>query len=75
MLKELPRNCSIGVKTSSKGHQQYWRGYKLHLDVGDGQIPISAVLIQARRRCMIHRWRAMRRNTSTEGIPADDDDS
>jgi hypothetical protein len=47
MLKELPRHCSIGVKTSSKGHQQYWRGYKLHLDVADGQIPISAVLTGA----------------------------
>lgn len=47
MLKELPRNCSIGVKTSSKGHQQYWRGYKLHLDVADGQIPVSAVLTGA----------------------------
>ncbi len=39
--------CSIGSKTSSKGHQQYWRGYKLHLDVADGQIPISAVLTGA----------------------------
>lgn len=47
MLKELPRNCSIGVKTSSKGHQQYWRGYKLHLDVADGQIPVSAILTGA----------------------------
>ena len=47
MLKELPRNCSIGVKTGSKGYQQYWRGYKLHLDVADGQIPISAVLTGA----------------------------
>jgi hypothetical protein len=33
MLEELSRHCDIGVKTSSKGHQQYWRGYKLHLDV------------------------------------------
>jgi hypothetical protein len=48
MLKELPRDCSIGVKTNSKGHQNYWRGYKLHLDVGDGQIPVSAVLTGAR---------------------------
>ena len=47
MLRELPRNCSIGTKTSSKGHQQYWRGYKLHLDVADGQIPISAVITGA----------------------------
>jgi hypothetical protein len=48
MLKDLPQDCSIGVKTSSKGHQQYWRGYKLHLDVADGQIPISALLTGAK---------------------------
>ena len=48
MLKELPMDCSLGVKTSSKGYTQYWRGYKLHLDVADGQIPISAVLTAAK---------------------------
>jgi Transposase DDE domain/Transposase domain (DUF772) len=47
MLNQLPRHCSLGVKKSSKGHQQYWRGYKLHLDVADGQIPITAVLTGA----------------------------
>jgi hypothetical protein len=47
MLSDLPRQCDIGTKTSSKGHQQYWRGYKLHLDVADGQVPISAVLTSA----------------------------
>jgi hypothetical protein len=47
MLAELPKNCSIGTKMNSRGHQQYWRGYKLHLDVADGQIPISAVLTGA----------------------------
>jgi hypothetical protein len=47
MLAELPMQCAIGVKKSSKGHVQYWRGYKLHLDVADGQIPISAVLTGA----------------------------
>jgi hypothetical protein len=47
MLKELPRECGIGVKTSSQGIQKYWRGYKLHLDVADGQLPISAVLTSA----------------------------
>lgn len=47
MLKELPRQCSIGVKTSHDGNQQYWRGYKLHLDVADGQIPISAIVTAA----------------------------
>lgn len=47
MLKELPRQCDIGAKKSSQGHQQYWRGFKLHLDVSDGQIPVSAVLTSA----------------------------
>jgi hypothetical protein len=47
MLKELPRQCDIGTKKSSQGHQQYWRGFKLHLDVLDGQIPVSAVLTSA----------------------------
>ena len=47
MLANLPRQCDIGAKTNSKGHEQYWRGYKLHLDVADGQLPISAVLTSA----------------------------
>lgn len=47
MLKELPTHCSLGVKTSNDGHKKYWRGYKLHLDVADGQIPISAIVTAA----------------------------
>lgn len=47
MLKELPRECDIGVKKNSQGHQQCWRGYKLHLDVADGQLPVSALLTSA----------------------------
>ena len=47
MLSELPRQCDMGAKTNSQGHQQYWRGYKLHLDVADGQLPISALLTSA----------------------------
>ncbi|MGH9697671.1 MAG: hypothetical protein ACRD5Z_26255, partial [Bryobacteraceae bacterium] len=35
------------MKKSSKGHLGYWRGYKLHLDVADGQIPITALLTGA----------------------------
>ena len=47
MLRELPRHCDIGTKLSSQGHPHYWRGYKLHLDVADGQLPISALLTSA----------------------------
>jgi hypothetical protein len=47
MVAELPRECSVGVKTAGDGKQKYWRGYKLHLDVADGQIPISAILTGA----------------------------
>lgn len=48
LLAELPRDCSLGVKKSSKGHLSYWRGYKLHLDVADGDIPITALLTAAK---------------------------
>ena len=47
MLAELPRDCDIGCKTNSQGRKETWRGYKLHLDVADGQIPISCVLTSA----------------------------
>jgi hypothetical protein len=47
MLNELPRQCAIGVKKNSRGNEQYWLGYKLHVDIADGQIPISAVLTGA----------------------------
>jgi hypothetical protein len=46
-LADLPRACDSGAKKGSKGHMEYWRGYKLHLDVMDGDIPISAVLTSA----------------------------
>lgn len=47
MLAELPRHCGLGVKAARDGNQKYWRGYKLHVDVADGQIPISAILTSA----------------------------
>ncbi len=47
MLAELPRQCAVGCKTNSHGRKETWRGYKLHWDVGDGQIPISCVLTAA----------------------------
>jgi len=47
MLEELPDHCDWGTKKNSQGAEEHWRGYKLHLDVADGQIPISAVLTSA----------------------------
>jgi transposase len=40
-ISELPTKCDIGVKKNSKGLLDYWRGYKLHVDVADGGIPLS----------------------------------
>jgi hypothetical protein len=61
MLDDLPRSCNAGVpsdgsmslgwnvgsKNNSKGYKETWVGYKLHLDVADGQIPISCILTSA----------------------------
>ena len=47
MLDDLPRACNVGSKKNSKGYKETWVGYKLHLDVADGQIPISCILTSA----------------------------
>jgi hypothetical protein len=47
ILDELPKACNAGSKTNSKGYKETWVGYKLHLDVADGQIPISCILTSA----------------------------
>lgn len=47
MITELPRVCDVGCKTNSAGHKYTWIGYKLHMDVADGQIPISCLLTSA----------------------------
>ena len=47
MLDDLPKACDVGAKKNSKGYKISWIGYKLHLDVADGGIPISAVLTSA----------------------------
>jgi len=47
MLEGVPTACDIGGKTGNNGKVFWWRGYKFHLDVADGQIPISALLTAA----------------------------
>jgi hypothetical protein len=46
-LADLPRACDWGTKKDSKGKKQSWRGYKLHLDAIDGDIPISWLVTSA----------------------------
>ena len=46
-LADLPQACAVGCKRNSKGHQESWIGYKLHLDTIDGDIPASAILTSA----------------------------
>jgi len=47
MLKGIPAACDLGGKKGNNGQTKWWRGYKLHLDMADGQIPITAFLTAA----------------------------
>ncbi len=47
MLKELPKGCDTGVKSTGKGYRERWTGYKLHIDAIDGGIPVSCLLTSA----------------------------
>jgi len=47
MIADLPKVCDIGTKRNAKGHTTSWPGYKFHLDVADGDIPISGLLTSA----------------------------
>lgn len=46
-IAELPTVCDIGVKKDAKGNTRFWIGYKLHLDVADGGLPITALTTSA----------------------------
>jgi Transposase DDE domain/Transposase domain (DUF772) len=46
-LAELPVHCDVGTKKNSKGYKESWIGYKLHADVNDCCLPISAALTAA----------------------------
>ena len=47
MVGELPMACDTGCKKDSKGNPNYWIGYKLHVDVDDNGIPLTAILTSA----------------------------
>jgi hypothetical protein len=43
----LSRVCDRGTKKNAKGYKESWNGFKLHLDVNDFGVPISALLTSA----------------------------
>lgn len=47
MLADLPQHCAVGTKRNAKGHKTSWIGYKLHIDVVDGDLPVSCLLTSA----------------------------
>jgi len=47
MLAELPTPCDVGTKKNSKGFKESWTGYKAHIDVACGQVPVSLILTSA----------------------------
>jgi Transposase DDE domain/Transposase domain (DUF772) len=47
MMQGIPTACDLGGKKGNNGQTKWWRGYKLHLDVADGNIPISALITAA----------------------------
>lgn len=46
-IAQLPTVCDRGVKKNAKGYAETWNGYKLHLDVNDCGLPLSAILTSA----------------------------
>lgn len=46
-IADLSQLCDRGTKKNSKGYKQSWTGYKLHVDVNDVGLPLSAVLTAA----------------------------
>ena len=46
-IADLPNLCDTGAKRNSKGALCHWTGYKLHLDVAKGGIPVAAIITSA----------------------------
>jgi len=56
MLDDLPRHCTVGTKRNAKDYKTSWIGYKLHLDVADGDY--RSVACSRRRPCTTAKWRS-----------------
>jgi|TARA_B100000315_G_C14496857_1_gene550426 hypothetical protein len=47
LMNSFKTGCDVGCKRNSKGNTEVWIGYKFHLDVIDGDIPVSSLLSSA----------------------------
>ena len=47
MADGLPKACDTGTKRNARGYKESWRGYRLHIDAADGDVPISCILTSA----------------------------
>lgn len=46
-LQELPKFCDKGMKKSSQGYTEIWKGYKLHVAINDDCVPLAGILTSA----------------------------
>ena len=46
-LLELDTACDVGCKTNSQGKKNYWIGYKFHVRVAEGNLPLLAFTTSA----------------------------
>ncbi len=63
MLKDLPKDGTVGCKRNAKGHTTKWIGYKLHMDTADDGVPIRCMITSA---SMYDRQAALPRSRITE---------
>ena len=47
MVAELTKARDVGAKRNAKGYKESWRGYRLHIDAADGDVPVGRVLTSA----------------------------
>ena len=45
-LEDLPQGCDWVEKRDIKGNAYHWRGYKLHLSIGNGGVPLKYMTIK-----------------------------
>lgn len=46
-IAQLSTVCDRGIKRNAKGYTETWNGFKLHMDVNDCGLPLSALLTSA----------------------------